>query len=427
MVMALLAGLAAGRFVTAGGDAAGGTAARTATLGQRLAALERRVAERPDDLPALQQLGALYVLRLTRSGDPAAARLASEAFDRADAVRSDAPRTLVGRGALAVAQHRFAEALELAEQALAARPRNLTAHGVAVDAAVELGRYDEAARRLQDMLDIRPGLAALSRASYLRELNGDLPGAVLAMQQAITAGAGSARDVADSSVLLGDLHFRQGALDRAQQAYERALQLAPGVPRGVVGNARVAAARGEVTDAIRSLEDLVERAPLPEAAILLADLHALAGDRAASSDAVELVRALIRLQQEAGQVVELDMATFEADLGNGATALRLARSAYEARPTIHAADAMAWALLAAGDAEAAVPYLQEASRLGTSDALLDYHAAEVLAAAGQDARAAERLAAAFSLTPWFTFRHRDRAAALAEDLGVPAPEAWAAS
>lgn len=423
--MAALAGVAAGRFVTAEGDPAPAPPPQTATLAERISDLERRVASRPEDLPALQELGSLYVLRLTRTGDPAAARLARQAFDRADSVRPDAPETLIGRGALAVAQHRFARALDLAEQALAERPLNLTAHGVAVDAAVELGRYQEAARRLQDMLDIRPGLAALSRTSYLRELHGDRDGAILAMQQAITAGAGSARDVADATVLLGDLHFGQGALDRAERAYGDALELAPGVPRGVVGRARVAAARGEVGRAVSLLEGLLERAPLPEAATLLADLHARAGDAAASADAVELVRAMTRLQRDAGQVVDLEMALLEADLGNGRAALDLARSAYEARPTIHAADAMAWALLATGDAAAAVPYVEEALRLGTRDALLEYHAAEVLAAAGERGRAADHLATAFSLTPWFSFRHQERAEALASDLGVPTPEVWA--
>ena len=105
-----------------------------------------------------------------------------------------------------------AQARELVEPITRQDPFDSDALAVLVDADVELGRYDDAATNLQHLLDLRPGLPAYSRASYLRELHGDLPGAEQAMHQALTAGAGDRFDVATVTTFLGDLAFGSGDL-----------------------------------------------------------------------------------------------------------------------------------------------------------------------------------------------------------------------
>ena len=74
-----------------------------------------------------------------------------------------------------------------ARSSWAAAPARIGAF-VRVDALVELGRYDEAERELQAMIDRKPNLAAYARVSYLRELRGDLEGAAEAMRFAVAAG-----------------------------------------------------------------------------------------------------------------------------------------------------------------------------------------------------------------------------------------------
>ena len=66
-------------------------------------------------------------------------------------------------------------------------------------------------------------------------------------------------------------------------------------------------------------------------------------------------------------------------------------------------------------------FVDEALRLGTADALLRFHAAEVLADVGQLDRAAGQLAAAVRANPWFSFAHCRRLAGLAGRLGVALP------
>ena len=57
------------------------------------------------------------------------------------------------------------------------------------DAEIELGRYRDAARTIQRLVDTKPGLPAYARVSYYRELHGDVIGALRAMRYAVSAGS----------------------------------------------------------------------------------------------------------------------------------------------------------------------------------------------------------------------------------------------
>ena len=415
----MIAGVAIGRFVAY-------EAPRSATppvgAGQpaSIESLEQRVAANPDDAGGWQALGVAYLQRAAEVGDPSFYGLAEQALDQAATLAPSDPTVTLGQGALALALHQFPEALELGTRVTASLPSSPDALAVLVDAQVEMGRYEEAEASLQRMLDLRPGLPALARASYLRELHGDLPGAIEAMTRAEGAGSGP-YDLAATAALLGNLHLRVGDLAAAEGAYERALRASPGLVLAEVGRARLLAASDRPDEAIEALQGVVKRFPAPEAVILLGDLSALQGDSAAAEEAYALVGAIAALQRDAGQVVDLEMALFEADRGDDrARALELARQAYEVRPdSVFTADALAWALLQAGDPAGALPYLDQALRLGTADPLVRYHAAEIHLALGNPDAARAELAQALSGTPWFSVRYHDRAQQLADELGVP--------
>ena len=425
VVGALLAGaFGAGRFVSSDppvdtGVPAVAAAPRSTT--DRLAELEARVARDPDDVSGWQALGVTYVRRAYESADPSFYDLSARALDRADELLPGHVGTVLGRGVLALSLHRFDEALELGRRASALNPSSSAALGVQVDALVELGRYEESAAVLQQMLDRRPDLAALSRASYQRQLLGDLPGAVQAMQQALTASAGSAYDVASVTTLLGDLDLVAGDVDAARERYDEALAAAPSLVTATVGRARVLAAAGDEQAAIAELQVLVDRVPVLDALVLLGLLQARQGDAAAAGRTHELVRATAALQEASGQVVDLEMALFEANVGDPDRAVVLARQVVAERPaSIFANDALAWALLRSGDAAGAVGPMEQALRLGTPDAAVRYHAAEVFAAVGDLDRARLELRRAMDATAWSAFFYREPATALATRLGMVA-------
>ncbi len=117
----------------------------------------------------------------------------------------------------------------------------------------------------------------------------------------------------------------------------------------------------------------------------------------------ELVEVMQQLNVAAGMNVDLEMALFNANHGaDKAKIVEQARLAYSERPTIYAADALAWALYGQGDHAQAQKYSQEALRLGTQDATLYFHAGLIAAALGDNAAARQHLEKALQINPTFS-------------------------
>ena len=108
-----------------------------------------------------------------------------------------------------------------------------------------------------------------------------------------------------------------------------------------------------------------------------------------------------------------------------ALAVVQARAAYAVRPTIFAADGLAWALYQRGHYAEAWHYSQEALRLGTQDARLHFHAGIIALALGQEARAREHLRTAFAINPDFSVRYAPQLrSVLATHDWLPARPLW---
>ncbi|MDH3652180.1 MAG: tetratricopeptide repeat protein, partial [Saprospiraceae bacterium] len=97
-------------------------------------------------------------------------------------------RSLSAQAGVFLSLHQFDAALEIAKEAVKLNNYNAQIYGVLVDAHVELGDYDMAVRMADKMVSIRPDLRSYSRVSYLREIHGDLEGAIDAMKLAVSAG-----------------------------------------------------------------------------------------------------------------------------------------------------------------------------------------------------------------------------------------------
>ena len=420
-------GVALGRFALAGGDGAPVAPIRPAdrSAAATVTDLQARLGATPDNPVLLTRLGQAYLLRARETADPSWFTRSAQALDRSQALDPNRPDTLTGLGLLALSRHDFSAALDLGRRAHELDPASPQPLGVVVDAYVELGRYDEAAEAAQQMLDRRPSLASLSRASYLRELNGDVRGAITAMTQAAIAGSGSTpADVAYVETLLGDLHLGAGNLPEAEGAYRRALGRAD-APTAEVGLARVAAARGDLAGAAAQLQEVTARLPQPAWLALLGDVETALGRPADAAAQYALVRQIEELNRANGVAVDLELARFEADHARdpGADAesvVGMARAALTVRPTIFAEDTLGWALRQAGRPAEALPHARAAVRLGTADALLWYHLASVEADLGALDDARVHLGKALSTNPHLTVRDLPAARALAARLGLAA-------
>jgi tetratricopeptide (TPR) repeat protein len=310
---------------------------------------------------------------------------------------------LTGLGGVALTRHRFRDALALARRAIAAAPGTAAPHGVLGDALLELGRYDAAFAAFDRMAALKPNTSSYARVSYARELRGDVPAAIDAMELALDAAAGRPEAYAWTAVELGKLHWSVGRAARAASFYRLALAARPGFAPALDALARFEAARGRLGRAVALQRRAVEAVPLPGYVAQLGDLLTAKGRTREAREQYGLVAAIERIQAANGSRIDLESALYRTDRGIrlGQT-LELARLAHVRRPSVAGDDVLAWALARNGRCAAALPHSRRALRLGTLDALKLFHRGMIERCL--DERTAERsfLRRALAINPHFS-------------------------
>jgi tetratricopeptide (TPR) repeat protein len=374
----------------------------TGTLDQQIESFQQRLRSLPSDWRSWGLLGLAYVQKARVTADPRYYPKSQGALDRSLAVRRRGNfEADVGQGALALARHDFSGALAWGRRARRINPYDPNVYGVIGDAQIELGRYRHAFSTIQHMVDLHPELPSYARASYARELQGDVPGAIRDMGLAMQA-AGTPEDRAFAAYQLGELYFSNGRVGRAAAYYRQAAMLAPAYPPPHAGLAKVAWARGEVERAIRLYSAVIRRYPLPEYVIALGDLYSTSGRRSLAARQYALVWVEERLFHAAGVNVDLELSLFDADHGDTQAALTEARAEWGRRHSVLVADALAWALHRNGRDREALHYADLARSLGYRSASFAFHAGMIELSLGRRAAATLDLRHALAINPHFS-------------------------
>lgn len=373
------------------------------SLEQLIGDLQARLRAVPDDWESYASLGLAYVQQARVTADPSYYPQAEAALDRSLSLHTtDNVNALIGMGTLALGRHEFDAALAWGERARDANATVPAVYGVLGDALLEMGRYPEAFEALQQMVDLRPDLSSYSRASYARELQGDVGGALAIMRRAFEA-AGTRADTAWTLHQLGELYFNSGRLDLAEQQYRRAISADETFVPAKAGLAKVSAARGRMDAAIDSYAEIVQTYPLPEYVIALADLYTVTDRTSDAEGQFALLGAEEALLRANGVNVDLEFALFSADHRIDLEAgLAAAEEEWARRKSVHVADALAWQLYAHGRFREALRMSEEALRLGTESALFLFHRGMIQHALGNDDAARRDLARAIEINPHFS-------------------------
>lgn len=375
------------------------------TPSEQLVALERAARAQPENPTPLIELASTLLGLVRQGGD-------TRTYIRADAALAEAIKrdpssaaAYTERGILRLGRHDFRGALRDGERAHALAPDVVKPLGVLVDANIELGRYREAARVLQQMVDRKPNLDSYARVAYLRELRGDLGGASRALTLATSAGGEGPENVAFVQSLLGNLELAQRRPDQAQRAFRTALAKVPGYAPAQAGLARVDIAKGRHDRAITRLQALVARDPKQEYVVLLGELQLASGLAPAARRILAQVPDELKRLESAGENTETEKALFEADHGDVTRAVSAGRAAWANAPSVRSADALGWALTRAGHPQKGLRYVRQAVRLGTRDPSFLFHAGMTAKAAGRDAEARRWLRKTLSGNPSFSPLH----------------------
>ncbi len=369
------------------GEAARATAAPVPAIGMpgapatspenlrvRIDAMEGRLRASSSDAQAAIMLADALLRQARATGEGRHANRAAEVLEAvlaADPGHYDALRLL---GAIQLSRHRFRDALDVGRRARDARPGDAWNYGVIGDALIELGDYDAAFDAFDRMASLRPGPDSYARVSYARELRGDLPGALEAMQMA--ADATSAHDAeakAWHSSQVGELLLKMARPAEAEREFRRAAFFFPAYPHAMTGLGKARLARGDADGALTIFSEQLQRTPTLDLAARVGDLYAARGDRQAAEHYYELAE---NLAGPPAVQSEPALALFLAERDRKpALALQTARAVAAVRHDIFTDDALAWALFRNGLLEEAREASARALRTGTRDERILAHAA----------------------------------------------------
>ena len=333
------------------------------------------------------------------SGNPALYPRAAAALEQALRLDPRNASAIRGLAALAASRHRFRESLVLARRAQALEPGVAAVYGLIGDANLELGRYRAAFAAFDRMATLRPSASAYARISYARELTGDLPGALEAMELAVDS-AGAGEPAAWTRTLTGNLLLSLRREAEAKVRFREALAFVPAYPGALSGLAELRAATGDLEGARRLYARAASTAPVPELAASLGDVLDRLGRRAEAERAWQRAEELESFFAANGGRNLLETAEFDLDHDrNLRVALDRARRGRAERPSVEGDHVLAWALYKNNRCAEARPVSLRSLRLGTLDVDGLYHHGLIERCLGNAREAARYLARVEVLDP----------------------------
>jgi tetratricopeptide (TPR) repeat protein len=342
-------------------------------------------------------LGRAWVRKARESADPGYYLHANACAEVAFEVEPENRLAMNLRGLVLLNNHQFGEARDVAEQILLKDPDDPMAHGTLSDALLEMGRFDEAVKAAQKMVDIKPNLPSYARAAHLRWLQGDVAAAKQIIRRAIDASdPNDPEPRAWVLVQAAMIFWHEGDHAGAAAGFDKALGVFSDYPPALVGHARAAMAAGDPRRAVELLEKAYRLSPLVETAWLLGDAREALGDARGAQDAYDLVVKHGRMTD--GRTLAMFYATKNRDQDE---ALRLVKAELSRREDSYTQDTCAWALYRLGRLEEARAASDKAVALGTRDASLLYHAGAIRMAMNDRAGGEKLVREALKLNPHF--------------------------
>ncbi len=384
-----------------------------------IAALEESIRQNPPNASTATRLGQAYLQKARATIDPMYLNRAESLFKRALELDSRDFQAIVGLGSISLSRHEFRDAITWGERGLSINPWSSELYGILGDANVELGDYSRAVQLFQKMVDRKPQLSSYSRVSYLRELHGDLPGAIDAMRMAVSAGGPQRENTAWARVHLGNLLINSRDYGSAQREYEAALTDFPNYSHAFAGLGNLRIAQGRERDALELYKRVVQTMRLPAYRIVLADLYEALGQHELANREYALIQEIERFNRANGKDTEPELILFAADHADQTEigeVLASARRQFERQPNVKMADALAWCLYKAHQSGSAKTAVQQAIALGTADPLMLYHAGMIHLSLGEREKARAYLTRALATNRHFSIRHAAEAIHALESL-----------
>ena len=318
---------------------------------RKMAIARKKITRDPKHFHGYNELAMALTQRARETADPKFYTQADEAVETSLTLSPDNFEAMKVRAWSLLGQHRFAEARVLATTLNAKVPDDLMVYGMLTDANIELGKYDDAEKSAQWMLDLRPGnIPALTRAAYLRELFGDIEGAIELMQSAFNRMPyQETEDRAWVLTQIGHLELVRQKPEMAEKVLLQALELFPRYHYALGQLADVRTAQKRFRDAADLQKERYAEAPHPENLFELAESQARAGMTADAAKSYAAFEAGARAEMMKDDNANRELIAYFAGAGKQpAEALKLAEQEIARRGDVYTREAYAWALFKNG-------------------------------------------------------------------------------
>jgi len=396
-----------------------------------IAQYQARVERAPGDPSNYDQLGAAYLQKGRETSDLTYYELAEKALIKSlelAPLDMSSASPLTHLAANDMAEHRFSDAADCAEHALALGSGDLSPFALLGDAYADMGDYDQAAQYYEKLLfhpssqETPRGLSYMhdSRVSYLKFIHGDYAGAIELAKKAVSTAIEThmqGENLAWTYFQLAEFRFQAGDLPGAEAAYREALNELPGYYRGLSGLAKVRVAQQKYQDAIDLYKKAIEKIPIPEYVAALGDIYAKLGQPDEAKKQYELVEYIGYLNNLNKHAYNRELAVFYADRDiKLRESLELAKRELEVRRDVYTQDVLAWSLYKNGNLEEAASVMDKALSLGTTDAMFYFHAGLIYRGMGDVDTARKHLGRALAINPHFHIFYADAARRALEEM-----------
>ena len=368
---------------------------------QTIATANRLIEKNPRNYEAYNALALAFSRRARETSDPRFYNQGEEALQKSFEV---SPGNFDGEKIhvwLLLGKHEFAAAREAAMVLNKRTPDDVMVYGFMTDANVELGNYKDAEHSAQMMLDLRPGnLPAVTRGAYLRELFGDVDGALELMSMALASTPpAEVEDAAWITTQMAHLNFSVGRIDVAEEQLQQSLRLFPGYHYALGNLAKIRIQQKRYEEAVELLQQRYNAAPHAENLYDLAEALELAGRNAEAAVAFQKFEEKSLAETGVADNSNHELILYYADHARRPTeALEVARREYARRHDVFTLDCYAWALYRGGRDQEARKQIDTALAVGIRNARIFRHAGEIALAMGDPAEARHFFEQAVELT-----------------------------
>ena len=292
----------------------------------------------PQDNNAKLNLAQLFIKEARVTGEhghyyPAALKITDEVIASNPTDRDLLFRTLTTKAGIELSQHTFAEAKITGEKALSINPNNAQVYGVLVDANVELGDYKKAVEMADKMISIKPDIRSYSRVSYLREIHGDIKGAISAMEMAVKAGYPGNEETAWAMLTLGELYSQYGETEKAAKIFKAILEIRPDYPFAIAALGDIYYQQEDWDNANKQIQEAMDIIPEVGFYVQKAYLLKALGDAEAFYDIKKEIFEMLEDDVVHGHNMNMEYADIYLELlEDPSMALKYASKEYELRP-----------------------------------------------------------------------------------------------